>query len=295
MEIQQLRYIWAVYQERNFSRAAERVHISQPTLSQQIKKLEKELGVTLFERSSRRVKLTPEGEVFIPQMRQFLESFEAAVADIKNRSKEISGRIRLAAIPTMAPYVLPGLIKRLRHKAPGIILEIHELTTSLLLSSLKRGDIDIGLLSLPIDEKGMTTQLLATENFYLAVFKKHPLARKRKITTKDIMRERMLILQEGHCFRDQSLSLCKMSASDPHVIFQGSSLGSVMKMASTGEGITVVPEMAIDTRAYPDVQFIPFSSPSPTRDIGLVWRMSTPLSRGHHLLFDLIEQELKDH
>lgn len=291
MELQQLRYAVALHREKHFQRAAERTHVSQPTLSQQIKKLERELGAPLFERSSRRVRATPAGDAFIARAAAALEALDGASEEVRRTSHEVSGRIRVAAIPTMAPYILPLLLKALRPKAPRLVVEVHELTTSILIEHLKDGRVDVGLLALPIDERGLVSRSLGREPFFLAAPKNHPLAKKAKVGPDDLKNERLLILQEGHCFRRQSLEVCHISADDPRVIFQGSSLASVMRMAAVGEGITLVPRMAVEPRAYPGLAFRPFRGPAPSRELGFLWRITTPLGPAHKLFMDLGEKE----
>jgi LysR family hydrogen peroxide-inducible transcriptional activator len=290
MELQPLRYACAVYRERHFLRAAERVHISQPTLSQQIKKLERELGAALFERSPHGVSLTPEGERFLPRAEAVLQALEEAVSELRRGAKEIAGRIRLAAIPTVGPYLLPRVAKRLRTAAPRLQVELHDLTTSLLLEHLKQGRIDMGILALPVDDPGLVSRSFGRERFLLAVSRRHPLAGRRSVSRKDVRHERMLILQEGHCFRNQTLSYCKLSDQDPQIIFQGSNLTSVMRLAAAGEGVTLVPEMAAEPGQHPSLRFLRFAPPEPRREIGVVWRVTTPLNRGHQLLMDLAEE-----
>jgi len=290
MDLQQLRYIVALSQELHFLKAARRVNVSQPTLSQQIKKLEEELGVFLFERSPQQVKLTDSGEKFLPYAIQVLDSLEKGVGELQEETGEVTGRIRVAAIPTICPYLLPSVITKIRKKAPRLVLEIYEETTSVLVEHLKDGKLDLGILALPIPDPGIVSRTLGKETFYLAVSKNHPLAKKNTVRPKDIEKERLLVLQEGHCFRNQSLEFCKKQTDDIQVIFQGSSLTSVMKLASSGEGITFVPKMAADFKEYPDLKFIPFASPQPTRELGFVWRISAPLSSGHRLFMSTVEE-----
>lgn len=290
MDLQQLRYIVAVYRERHFQRAAASANISQPTLSQQIKKLERELGAALFERSPHGVSLTPAGEKFLPRAEALLQALDGAVGELKEGAQEVAGRIRLAAIPTVGPYFLPRVLRRMSKAAPRVLLELHELTTSLLLEHLKQGRIDMGILALPVDTPGVVSRAIGRETFLLAVDKDNALAKKRRVTVKDVTRERMLILQEGHCFRNQALEYCKMAAQDPQVIFQGSSLTSVMELAASGEGVTLVPRMAAAPRQNPALRFVRFAPPEPFRDLALAWRVTTPLTRAHRLLMDAAEQ-----
>jgi LysR family hydrogen peroxide-inducible transcriptional activator len=293
MEIHQLRYFVALAQQRHFQKAADLAHISQPTLSQQIQKLEKELGVYLVERSPRQVTLTTEGERFLPYAVSVLETLTKAETDIKDRGEDPTGRIALGTIPTIGPYLLPSVIKKLKKRASRITLELHDVTTSVLLQHLKEGRIQMGLLALPINERGIASRAVGRESFYLAVSSHHPLAKKKQVTLKDFSREHLLVLQEGHCFRDQSLEYCKLASDSSRIIFQGSSLVSVMRLAAIGEGVTFVPKMAVLPGENPGLRFIRFAAPEPTRELGIVWRMSTPLSRAQNLLMDVVEQEIR--
>ncbi len=292
MEIQQLRYFVALSKERHFLRAAEKTNVSQPTLSQQIKKLEDELGGPLFERSPRNLRLTPAGEKFLPYAMEVLQTLERGVSDLKQDSTEIAGKVRLAAIPTICAYLMPQVITRLKAEAPKLTLELYEETTSMLLAHLKEGGIDLGLLSPPVDEKGFSVLSLGKEKFYLAVSKKHPLANQSSVDPKRLAKERLLVLQEGHCFGGQSLEYCKMAVKNPQVIFKGSSLLSVMRLAASGDGVTFVPEMALQSGPDKNLRFIPFSAPEPTREIGIAWRVSSPLSRAQNFLIKLIGEAL---
>jgi LysR family hydrogen peroxide-inducible transcriptional activator len=293
MDLQQLRYVVALSQELNFVRAARRVHVTQPTLSQQLKKLEDELGLLLFERAAKGARLTPAGQKFLPYAVQVLDSLEKGVQELQQESGQIAGRVRFAAIPTIGPYVLPSVIPVLRKEAPQLFLEIYEKTTSDLLEAVRTGAIDLGLLSLPIDDAGLATRLVGEEEFLLAVSKTHVLAKKQSVSLKELEHEKLLILQEGHCFGNQALEFCKRSREDVQVIFEGSSLTSVMRLAAAGEGVTFVPRMAAESSAQTGLSFIPFSKPRPTRPIAFVWRISAPLTRAHRFLMEKIEEIYK--
>lgn len=293
MELQQLRYFVALARELHFQRAAARVHVSQPTLSQQLRKLEKELGAPLLERSPHQVRLTASGEKFLPHALAVLDALEKGTQVLRQNSGEPAGILKISAIPTMGPYLLPQLIRRARRQAPRLTLELYEETTSLLLQSLKDGKRDLGILSTPVEESGIVTRTLGEEPFWLALPKSHHLAEKRKIRMKELSRERMLILQEGHCFGNQALDYCKRSREDSQVVFQGSSLLSVMKLADSGEGVTLVPKMAVRASEFPGLRFIPFTDPQPHRDIAAAWRVTAPLSAAHHFVMDAIEEILK--
>ncbi len=287
MELQQLRYVVALSQERNFLRAAKRANITQPTLSHQIKKLEEELGTPLFERSSHGVRLTAAGEKFIPHAIATIDGLEKALSELRAGTKDISGKIAIGAIPTIAPYLIPDILIKLRKEAPHLSLKLYEETTSLLLESIKAGKIDIGILSLPIADAGLVSRSIGKEEFFLAVSKKHALSKKRQITSKEIKEENLLILQEGHCFADQALEYCGHPRKDTRVVFEGSSLSSVLKLASVGRGLTLVPKMAAAERENPNLAFIRFTSPKPSREIGIVWRVTAPLTPAHRFFIDV--------
>lgn len=288
MEMQELRYAAAVYRERHFVRAANRAHVSQPTLSQGLKKLERELGAALFERSPRGVRVTPAGEKFIHKILPALAALDGAAEDLIADAGEPTGVVRLGAIPTVGPYVVPRALPLLRKCAPRLTVEIHEVTTSLLLGQLKDGRLDLGLLALPVGERGFTARPFGEEPFRLAVAPDHPLARKKTVSVRDLAEERMLVLQEGHCFRQQSLAFCKMAANDPRVIFEGSSLGSVMRLAAAGEGVTLVPRIAADPGESPGLRFIPFERPEPRRQIGALWRSGAAGTPGQKAVLEAL-------
>jgi LysR family hydrogen peroxide-inducible transcriptional activator len=293
MEMHQLKYFVAVARERHFQKAADQVHISQPTLSQQIQKLEKELGTPLLERSSRQVRLTAEGERFLPYANQILDTAERAAAEIKGQTGELAGRLRIGAIPTIGPYILPRLLQRMRKEAPKGVLELFDLTTSVLITHLKEGKVDLGVAALPIADARLATRAIGEEAFLAAVPLKHPLSHKKRIPIKELDQERLLILQEGHCFREQSLDYCRRASVHPQIIFQGSSLTSVLRLVAAGEGVTFVPQMAAQERENPGVRFIPFAPPVPKRTLGALWRMTTPLNRSQTYFVNLVEEMVR--
>ena len=286
MELHQLRYFLELSRELHFQKAAEKAHVTQPTLSQQIKKLEDELGLPLFERSPRNVRLTAAGKKFLPHVIEALERIEHGVSGLREEAGEISGLIRIAAIPTIAPYLLPGVISKIKKSAPKLVLEIYEETTSVLVEHLKEAKFEIGVLSLPIQDSGIVCRPLGKEPFYLAVSKDHPLAKRKTVSRSDIVKEKLLILQEGHCFSDQTLEFCNLSRKNEQIRFQGSSLSSVMRLVGAGEGITFVPKMAVEPHLYPELCFIPFGGHPPVREIGLAWRVTIPLTKAHNFVID---------
>lgn len=190
--------------------------------------------------------------------------------------------------------MLPQAIRSLKKEAPLVRLEIYEETTSVLLSHLKEGKIDLGILALPVDASGAVTKPVAREDFWLAVGKSHPLAARKKASVAAIKSEKLLILQEGHCFAEQALEYCRRSRDDDQVIFQGSSLLSVLKLAAGGDGITFVPRMAVEPRVYPELVFLPFQDPKPYREIGFIWRVSAPLTRACRAVMDAADRAIRD-
>lgn len=294
MDLQQLKYILAVAEELHFNKAAKKVGISQPTLSMQIQKLEKELGEFLFERTNKSVKLTEAGEQFIPYARSALDTLKSGVEELKNRKDEISGTIKVGFIPTIGPYLLPKVLQQIKRKAPKLKIILHEDTTSIMLDQLKNGTYDLGLLALPIDEPQLVSQNLGHEEFFLAVSKKHPLSQKNAVQVQHLEQVDLLMLQEGHCFRDQALDFCASHQQNPRIIFEGSSLESVMNLIVTEEAATLVPAMALPYNSNSKLKFIPFKNPKPKREIGLLWRLMMPLSPSQKFFIHLLQDTLNN-
>ena len=281
MEIYQLRYVAALSRTLNFRKAAEITHVTQPTLSQQIQKLEEELGVQLFERGPRFVLITPAGKEFVSYAKSILDLAEQAVEAASGANDDPRGTLAVGAIPTIAPYLLPGALNKLDRIAPKLTIELYEDTTSILIERLKGGLLDIGLVSLPIDDAALKSESLGVEPFFVAAHKNHRLAQSTGIRVADLIDERMLMLQEGHCFRDQSLSFCRKENVDPQIVFQGGNLGSILSLVSFGIGITLAPSMLVERNIHSGVAFIPFDSNPPTREIGLIYRNNAVLTAKH--------------
>jgi LysR family hydrogen peroxide-inducible transcriptional activator len=292
MDLQQLRYFIAVAQELHFNRAAKKCHVTQPTLSQGIKKLEDSLGAALLERTPQNVRLTSDGKKFLVYAASALSELEKGAEEIQDKGAEVSGTVRLGVIPTICPYLMPEIITKLKKTAPRLVIDLFEDTTSALIEHLKQGVLDLGILALPIPDKSLASRTLFYEPFYLAVSKNHTLASRKTVSRKDIENEKLLILQEGHCFGEQSLEFCRTSRRASNIIFEGSSLTSVEKLTTLGEGITLMPKMAIDEKRNPNISYIPFSPEKPARKIGAIWRLSTPLNRAHRLLLETANQAL---
>jgi LysR family hydrogen peroxide-inducible transcriptional activator len=282
MTLTELRYIVAVARERHFGRAAERCFVSQPTLSVAIRKLEEELGIAIFERNSGDVAVTPVGERIIAQAQRVIEE-TAAIKEIAASGKnQLAAPLRLAAIYTVAPYLFPQLIPLLHKRAPAMSLLLQEDYTARLAQSLKNGEIDVAVLSLPFDEPGLLTRALYDEPFRIVMPATHPWSKKSRIAASQLCNETLLLLGSGNCFRDQVLQTCARASRTPpsHIqqAVEGSSLETIRQMVASGSGITVLPSTAADAKsmASPLVSVRAFTNPQPSRRIALVWRKSFP-------------------
>jgi LysR family transcriptional regulator, hydrogen peroxide-inducible genes activator len=282
MTLTELRYIVAVARERHFGRAAEACFVSQPTLSVAVKKLEEELGVPLFERGPGEVTVTPGGQRIVEQAQRVLEE-ASRIKEIAAAGRDpIAGPLRLGAIYTIGPYLLPKLIPILRRNAPSMQLLIQENFTHRLGDMLKNGEVDAMLIALPYEEPGVLTRALYDEPFFVAVPKGHPWeARKKGVSSDELMQESLLLLGEGHCFRDQVLEICHSvrarERSGVSRSVEGGSLETIRQMVAGGVGITVLPATSISPGTNNDlIRVLPFTRPAPMRRVGLAWRRSFP-------------------
>jgi len=278
----ELRYIVAVARERHFGHAAQSCFVSQPTLSVAIKKLEEELGVVLFERGPGEVTVTPVGQRVVEQAQRVLEE-AAQVKDIAQSAKDpLAGPLRLGAIYTIGPYLLPKLIPVLRKKAPTMQLLIQENYTHKLGEALKQGEVDVIVVALPFAEPGVATRAVYDEPFMVALPLGHPLEKKKHISADELTRESLLLLGAGHCFRDQVLDLCSTVQRAPRGTLartlEGGSLETIRQMVASGVGITVLPSTAVQAGegAGDLIRFRPFARPVPDRRVVLAWRKSFP-------------------
>ncbi len=278
MTLTELRYIVAVARERHFGRAAEACFVSQPTLSVAIKKLEEELDVKLFERGSSEVSVTPLGDEIVRQAQTVIEQ-AAGIKEIARRGKDpVSGPLRLGVIYTIGPYLLPDLVRQAIDHVPRMPLMLQENFTVKLLDMLRTGELDAAILAEPFPDAGLAVAPLYDEPFMVAVPKKHPLARRKRITAEELKKETMLLLGTGHCFRDHVLEVCPEYAhfsSDAEGIrksFEGSSLETIKYMVASGMGVTVVPQLSVPADADKHVTYVPFAPPVPTRRVVLAWR-----------------------
>ena len=275
--LRQLRYFDALARHGHFGRAAEASAISQPALSVQIKELESALGLRLFDRGARSVRLTAFGEEFAQRVRAILRSVDELGDLARAAGAQLSGRLRLGIIPTIAPYLLPRVIADLTDRYPGIDIHVRETVTAGLIGELNEGRIDAAIVALPVSEPALIEVPLFDEDFVLI----RPEA-EAGLPVPDgeaLQKMRLLLLEEGHCFRDQALSFCKMPARLPREGLEGSSLATLVQMVGVGIGVTLIPEMAVpvETRSAA-VSVARFRTPVPSRKVGMIWRRSSPLS-----------------
>ena len=273
MTLTELRYVVAVARERHFGRAAEACFVSQPTLSVAVKKLEEELGVQLFERGPGEVTVTPAGLKIVEQAQRVLEE-ASRIKDLAAAGRDpLAGPLRLGAIYTIGPYLLPKLIPILRRTAPAMQLHIQENFTHRLADSLKGGEVDVILIALPFNEPGIETRALYDEPFFVAVPKGHAWEERKRVTSEELAKESLLLLGEGHCFRDQVLEFCHTTRTRA---IEGGSLETIRQMVAGGVGITVLPSTSINPDARdPLIRVLPLR-PEPSRRVGLAWRKSFP-------------------
>jgi LysR family hydrogen peroxide-inducible transcriptional activator len=277
LKLKDLRYLVAVADTRHFGRAAERSFVSQPTLSAQLKKLEEYLGVQLIERAPKRVSLTAAGEEIVERARRILEASEEIVELAKGHSDPLSGRIKLALLPTIGPYLLPNVAARLRKQLPRLELMLYEYQTDPMLEKLHSGEIDVGILALPVAADGLDSYVLYKEPFTVAMPVGHKLASRQSIRIDDLTNETLLLLEDGHCLRDQALDICSGTDVNEKQDFRATSLETLRQMVAAGVGITLLPELA-GRGAYGNARGVvikPFTRPVPTRTIGAVWRKSS--------------------
>lgn len=279
MNLRDLKYLVAVAEHQHFGRAAEACFVSQPTLSTQLKKLEQTLGVTLIERTNRRVMLSPEGEQIVAQAQRILVEVNALTAMSEHLRDPMGGELRLGIIPTIAPYLLPKILAPIAAEFPNMNIQLTEGQTSHITRMLKHGDLDAVLLALPLpmQEENIEEAELYTEAFLFAVAAEHPKAQKRSVSTEDLQDEEVLLLEDGHCLRDQALAICHAHRGVESSNFSATSLETLRQLVAANMGITLMPELAVATLedANPRVRYIPFSGEVPSRTLGLCWRSSS--------------------
>jgi LysR family hydrogen peroxide-inducible transcriptional activator len=285
-----LRYFAALAETLHFGRAAARCQVTQPALSMQIRELEAELGVMLVERTTAGVFLTAAGVDVAERARGVLLAVQDLVDLARHRDRVLAGPLRLGVIPTIGPYLLPRVLPRLHASFPEVQLSLHESQTEHLLDALIAGDLDLLVLALPVGRDELATRALFDDAFNLAVAADHPLAGRATVSQHDLLAERLLLLEEGHCLRDQALSLCHAAGANQADDFRASSLATVVQMVVNGYGGTILPDLAlpVEAGANPRLRVVPFCAPAPARTIGLAWRASSPRAADFAAFGDLI-------
>jgi LysR family transcriptional regulator, hydrogen peroxide-inducible genes activator len=277
LTLKHLRYFEALARHGHFGRAGDACAITQPALSMQIRELEDTLGATLFERGARHVSLTPTGAAFAPRIRNILRSVEELEDVARVSTDRLMGRLRIGIIPTIAPYLLPTIIAKLMQLNPALEIHVRETLTPKLIQELAEGRLDTAIVALPISEPSLHEVALFSEEFVLV--RPHT-DHGMPVPDREMLGEmRLLLLEEGHCFRDQALSFCNMRPAQPRELLDGSSLTTLVQMVSAGIGVTLIPEMAVavETR-FGSVSVARFGGLKPSRTVGMVWRKTTALS-----------------
>ena len=296
MNLRDLRYLVALADERHFGKAAERCFVSQPTLSAQIRKLEEYLGVSLVERQPKRVSLTETGAKIVQRARQVLQEADAIVELARTDRDPLSGQLKLALIPTVGPYLLPHIVGRLKRELPRLKLMLYEYQTEPLLEHLRAGAIDAGILALPVMPDGLESAALYEEPFTLAIPASHALADRERVRIDDLRGETLLLLEDGHCLRDQALEVCSRIRVNEAQDYRATSLETLRQMVAAGHGVTLLPELAAETSVGTarGLRIKPFVKPAPSRTIGAVWRKSTTRSRAIEGLVAAVRAAMKE-
>jgi LysR family hydrogen peroxide-inducible transcriptional activator len=286
MEIHQIRYMCAVAETGSFTAAAAREHVTQPSLSQQIIKLEDELGVKLFHRFRRRIRLTEIGKAFFPRAQGILRAVSSAKSEIHELTQSSLGAVKVGIIPTIAPYLLPKVLPTFASKFPQVDIVVTEDITSVLLHKLQETTLDMAILALPVQGAELMRQEILREPLYLVVSSDHPLSRNTSAALKDLAPEPFLLLKEGHCFRETTIAACKRVKMTPNVVFESGHFATVLGMVAAGMGITIVPEMAIEPQH--GCTFIPIEDERAIRRVGVVRLQSHFRSRPQREFIDFL-------
>jgi len=274
MNLRSMQYIVTTADLLSFSKAAKQCNVSQPTLSEQIKKIEDLLDIIIFERSNKKVIITDEGREIVESARKILREMDNIKQISDNKKDPCGGTLSIGAFPTLAPYIFPTLVPRIKKHLPKIRLILVEEKTEQLLEKLREGQIDAALLALPIEDNSLNVRPLFIDKFFVALPPSHPLAEKESIGIKELSDHELLLLEEGHCLRDQALEVCSKVGLETKENFRATSLETLRQMIKAGTGITFMPEIAI-SKGETGIKYIPFKKPIPTRTIALVWRKTT--------------------
>jgi len=293
LSLRQLEYIVAVADTLGFHKAAASCHVSQPTLSAQVQLLEGVLGVRLFERDRRRVLVTPAGSELVARARRVLLETEDLIAAATRAQTPFAGTLRVGVIPTLAPYLLPEVTPAITQRYPGLALVYREEKTADIVRALEEGTLDAGIAALEADLGGAAYAEVARDDFVVALPKNHALAKRKQLTLSELEDERVLLLDEGHCFREQALSLCAKAHADV-ASFRATSLATLAQMVSSGAGVTLLPALAVPVEnRRGQLEIRPFAKPVPRRTIVLVWRKSSPFGAAFTELAGVLERALR--
>jgi LysR family hydrogen peroxide-inducible transcriptional activator len=296
LTLKPLAYLVALADTGHFGRAAEQCFVSQPTLSAQLKKLEDQLGVGLIERGAKRARLTPVGKLVAARARRMLWEAEQIEELARGLEDPLAGEIRLGFIPTLAPYLLPHISGWLRERFPGLRLVLSERQTDPMLRALADGDLEMGLLALPVPGDGLVRRPLFVEPFFAALPTDHHLAGQDRVRTEDLREEALMLLEEGHCLRDQALALCDLSGSAKPQDFRATSLETLRQMVAAGEGLTLLPALATGPadQENANLEIRPLDSPYAQRTIAAVWRKHAAREETLTLLADALAERAAD-
>lgn len=289
LTLRQMRYFDTLATTRHFGRAAAMVNVSQPALSAQIMEMEDHLGTLLVERHRSGVLLTPKGEVVLQRVRRILEDVAGLEEFSRDGNGVLQGLTRIGIIPTVAPYLVPTLVPYLRKIHPDVEIELREAVTDRLIADLSEGRIDAVIAALPIDGDGLENQSLFADRFFMAMANNDSDVLTSPLTETQVDAERLLLLEEGHCLRDQALAVCGTAGKRSLVNFGATSMTTLLQMVSHDMGMTLIPEMAIATEAARnDLRIVPFAEPAPSRQIGLIWRRSSGRGKDMEALAEAI-------
>ncbi len=279
MTLRELQYLVALADHLHFRRAAEACFVSQPTLSTQIRKLEDELGVPLIERGTRKVMLTPAGREAVERARRILSDAQEMKEAARRSREPEAGTVRLGLFPTLGPYLLPHVVPRIRARFPRLELLLIEEKSEVLLTRLREGALDAALLALPVHDDQLHCEFLFEEPFFLAVPDSHPLARRRSLAMDELSRHDLMLLEDGHCMRDQALDVCRRSGAVEKPEFRATSLETLRQMVAAGVGITLLPALATRPPVPPsgNIRLLSFADPAPSRRIAMFWRRSSAM------------------
>src|SRR3974390_83304 len=292
MNLKDLKYLVALADTGHFGKAAERTFVSQPTLSVQLKKLEEYLGVKLVERRPKNVQLTEVGKQIVVRARRMLDESDEIIALARSNTDPFAGKLKVALIPTIGPYLLPRVMQRLRKAVPQLGLMLYEYQTEPLLKRLRDGEIDLGIMALlPALQDGLESRALYDEAFTAALPNHHPLAAKLHIKLQDLKGETLLLLEDGHCLRDQALEVCSRAGVREAEDFRATSLETLRQMVVAGLGVTLLPELAVETPfgSQRGLTIRQFAKPAPTRTVGAVWRKSSTREAAIQAVCDVVD------